>query len=233
MKLEMTMKKFWLLLIGLLFLYGCSNVNNVITINENGYKYREALYTPMGIICLSEEEMQYVAYASQVTGKEKQEVINYLQSLPTESICGYGYKKEDFNEFSKKTFCLYQYAEWLLVGWGDDKFILFTEDSILQDNTEFAPDDTEENSLPPFIFWDNNLYVYQGSDTVGLPVDNLTEIGFVRDSVKVSLVPREELQTNIASLIGHMVFEHEGKLYVSWSGGERYNIYAGTENLER
>lgn len=199
------MKKMSLMVSVLLIsvLCGCASGQSFYRTEEGSYSYDGQLYKNNGEIFLSEKELEFV------------ELIEEFPEGMEEA--------EWYTE-------LYQYADWFLLGIDDSRslpglegyryFLLVpAEDKIVWEHQIPAGDGTTSA-----IYYNGALYQYEGSETSEDVLKNMEAVGMIQSLDEYW--PRKDFQTNRAGLLGHLLFEYDGKLLVSGEGSEGYCVYA-------
>lgn len=205
---ENRMKKGLLVLVFTAILYGlcsCGSQQSFYRTEEGLYSYDSRLYQNNGEIALSEKELEYA---------------ELIEEFP-EGAEGAEWYTE-----------LYQYADWLLLGLDDSRslpglegyryFLLVpAADRIIWECQTPAGDGT-----PSAICYNGALYVHESNGISEDMLNNMKMAGMIQ-SVN-EMWPGEEFQTNSPGLLGHLLFEYDGKLLIS-GDGETYGVYAVKE----
>lgn len=196
--------KQWIILSIVLALCGCGRTASEAVldgIEEGIFSYNGQLYKNSGEIFLSEKEMEYVSLITEMP-KEIKGAEEYIY--------------------------LYQYFDWLLLGNSEKQYFLLAQNSDASDegighngnqSQEIASD------APPYIYYNHCLYRY-GDDNVNEDIkDRMEVLGFIQSTVGGSNVPKENFQTNIDPLVGHLLYGYDDMLVISRNGGETYNLF--------
>lgn len=74
------------------------------------------------------------------------------------------------------------------------------------------------------IYYNGALYQYEGSETSEDVLKHMEAVGMIQSLDEHW--PTKDFQTNRTGLLGHLLFEYDGKLLVSGDGSEGYCVYA-------
>lgn len=186
-------------------LCGCGAGQGCYRTEEGSYFCDGEFYQNVGEILLSERELEYGSL---------------IQSFP-EGIQGAEWYTE-----------LYQYGEWLLLGLDDSRSLSGLEGYryFLLVPAADAGEVTGEYQVPagdgtlPAIYCNGALYQNEGEEPTGDMLNHMEAVGIIQGVAQRE--PGIDFHANYASALGHLVFEHDGKLLISVDGGQGYGVFS-------
>lgn len=183
-------------------LCSCGTQQGFCRTEEGLYSYNGQLYKNNGEFALSEKEQEYA---------------ELIEEFP-EGVEGAEWYTE-----------LYRYSDWLLLGIDDSRslpglegyryFLLVpAADKIMWEYQMPAGDGT-----PSAVYYNGALYQYESNEISEDVLNNMDAAGMIQSLDEQW--PKKDFQTNRAGLLGHLLFEYDGKLLIS-EDGETYGVYA-------
>lgn len=188
----------------MMFVLGsCGTKQDFYRTEEGLYSYNGQLYENNGEIALSEKEQEYA---------------ELIEEFP-EGVEGAEWYSE-----------LYRYSDWLLLGLDDSRslpglegyryFLLVpAADKIVWEDQIPAGAD----GIPSAVCYNGALYQYESDETSEDVLNDMEVVGMIQGVD--GQWPKKDFQTNSVGLLGHLLFEYNGKLLIS-GDGDTYRSYA-------
>ena len=175
-------------------LCSCAAAQDFYRTEEGLYSYGSRLYKNDGEILLSERELEYA---------------ELIEEFP-EGIEGAEWYTE-----------LYRYSDWLLLGIDDSRSLPGLEGYryflLLPDSDKGREEYQLPAGTPAAVCYNGESYRNDSSGISEDMLNNMETVGFIQ-SLDESW-PKRDFQTNNSVLLGHLLFECDGKLLIERSDG--------------
>ncbi len=184
-------------------LSGCGEEQGFCKTEEGFYSYDGRLYKNDGEFFPSEKELEY---------------IELMERFP-DGIAGAEWYTE-----------MYRYSDWLLLGADESRYLPGLEGYryflLIPEEDGGRSDCQLPAGTPSSICYNGTLYRYEKTEASKDMPDSMKEAGFIRSLGEGW--PVAELQANSGMLLGHLLFEYDGKLLIA-ADGNQYAVYIVSE----